>query len=105
MEINETFFTQRYLTQVTYELSARQNTLPGESGFKGKQMTIRRKLAQAVAPYKVEFAPINIFQSVQVIHCWTFSDALAWAKCALNTDLVTITNKYNGRIAARRYSI
>lgn len=80
--------------------------MAGESGLKGNEMhTLRRVIAQLMAPYSVEFRPQRESEKAQLIYSWTLTDATDWAAYALNSDSVVIRSRIKGQVLAVRNSI
>lgn len=54
---------------------------------------ILKFLTKQYAPIAVVIIPSNLFESKQVVYCWTESDALEWAACALRSDRVLVVRR------------
>ena len=66
-------------------------------------------LTYQFAPYAVVIIPSNLFETKQVIHCWTRSDALEWMACSLRSDRVYMVRRgckvQRRKVLSARYDI
>jgi hypothetical protein len=55
---------------------------------------ITKAFNKAFAPYLVEIAPSNVFDAPQTIYAWSVDESIEWLNCALQSDSILITNRY-----------
>jgi hypothetical protein len=54
---------------------------------------IKKWFARNYAPYAVHIVPSNIFETRQVIYCWTRATAVEWFACSLRSDRAFIVRR------------
>jgi len=76
------------------------NRFPAVSGTGRKEMkteilaAITRAFNKAFAPYKVQIAPSNQSDAPQTLYAWSVDESIEWLNCALQSDSILITNRY-----------